>query len=110
MLARLSGVSLLPEADLRARATDALARAWSATAGVAVPDGPAASGEARDVPDGRPILELQTTSYETLVRSPIVAEFVERLTRRAAAADPADPQLLEDALRIGLNAFLESLP
>ncbi len=110
VLARLSGVSLLPEADLRARATDALARAWSATAGVAVPDGPAASGEARDVPEGRPILELQTTSYETLVRSPIVAEFVERLTRRAAAADPADPQLLEDALRIGLNAFLESLP
>lgn len=99
VIARLSGVSLVAEGELRARATAAFSRALPGT-------GPSRPG----TPVGdAPVLELAAASFEALSRSPVVAEFVERLGRRADAAG-ADPRLRAEALRIGLGAFLESLP
>ncbi|MFM8411871.1 MAG: exonuclease SbcCD subunit D [Alphaproteobacteria bacterium] len=103
VLARLSGVSLLAETELRARATAALGRAWS--------EAPSRERweRSRAGVEGGPLLELQAASFEALASTPVVAEFVERLSRRASE-EGVEPRLLGDALRIGLGAFLESLP
>ena len=91
VLARLSGVSLLAETELRARATSALARV-----------------RARPGTSAAPVLELHAASFERLARSPVVAEFVERVERRASIHG-TDARDVAEALRIGLGAFLESL-
>lgn len=106
VLARLTGVSTASESELRERATAALERAWRETPPGTAPDEPRAA----EAPGPAPILELQATSYEALARTPIVADFVDRLGRCVAAEAPGDDRLLEEALRIGLGAFLESLP
>jgi DNA repair exonuclease SbcCD nuclease subunit len=99
VLARLAGVSTETEATLREAATTALARAWSAAGGNA-------AGPAAEAPE--PILELQVASYAALAQTPVVGEFVARLA--ACAPRDAEPKLLATALRLGLGAFLESLP
>ncbi len=99
VIARLSGVSMVGETELRARATAALSSAARE----------AHASRARPSVDDVPVLELHAASFDSLARTPIVAEFVERVTRRAREAGD-DPRLLGDALRLGLGAFLESLP
>lgn len=99
VIARLSGVSLLPETELRARASKALGRS---------PGPPRDQVGAARAGEGSPTLELQAASFEALASVPVVAEFVERLERRVREQTD-DPRLLGEALRIGLGAFLESL-
>ncbi|HZR81336.1 MAG TPA: metallophosphoesterase [Candidatus Binatia bacterium] len=100
VLARLSGVSTESEAALREAATTALARAWKRPAGAGAPAGTA------EIPE--PVIELHVASYAALAQTPVVGEFVSRLVASGKAGD--DPRLLETALRLGLGAFLESLP
>jgi DNA repair exonuclease SbcCD nuclease subunit len=97
VLARLAGVSTESEASLRESATAALLRACNA----------AASPE--QTSEVGPTLELAVTSYAALASSPVVAEFVSRLTLRHGNDAEKDSKLVEAALRIGLGAFLESL-
>jgi DNA repair exonuclease SbcCD nuclease subunit len=104
VLARLSGVSTESESALRDAATAAIARACAA-AGTTSPTG---SSPIADTPE--PILELRATSYAALSQTPVVAEFVARLTASLPAEAERDPKLLETALRLGLGAFLEALP
>lgn len=103
VLARLSGVSVVPESTLRALAEKALERAWSHPAAVPL-------GDADDPEASVPILELMTTSYATLAQIPVVGEFVSRLESCAKADPSVDRRTLETALHLGLAAFLESLP
>jgi DNA repair protein SbcD/Mre11 len=100
VLARLGGVSTESEAALRETATAALVSAWGAHA-CAPEDGSTA--------DPLPVLELAVSSYAALANTPVVSEFVGRLTACSGGEDERDPKLLEAALRIGLGAFLESL-
>lgn len=101
VLARLAGVSTLDEPTLREAADKILRRTWGASAE------PKAQGT-DDV--SAPILELAVTSYPQLAQIAVVSEFVSRLTGTARSAGVKDPRLLDAALRLGLGAFVESLP
>ncbi len=101
VLARLAGVSTESEAALREAAARALARACGV---------PAETGDASALGQPFPILELHVASYAALAQTPIVAEFVARLATCAGGEAAREPRLLETALRLGLGAFLESLP
>lgn len=104
VLARLSGVSIESESALRDAASAALTRAWSGSATAA---GSAAPADGAETPT--PILELHAASYAALAQTPVVAEFVARLSSSGGEA-AKDPELLATALRLGLAAFVESLP
>lgn len=107
VLAKLGGLSLATEADLRESAERALTRAF---AGATAP-APTATPTDPDDPDASvPILELEVASYPSLAETPIIGEFVERLGTCAQAEGIEDPAVLQAALRLGLEAFLESLP
>jgi DNA repair exonuclease SbcCD nuclease subunit len=106
VLARLEGVSLVPEKELRETAERTLSRAFAGAGPLPVseathPDDPEAS---------YPILELATSSYASLAETAVVTEFVERLEACARAEGIDDPAVLQTALRLGLEAFLEALP
>jgi hypothetical protein len=103
VLARLSGVTTAGEAALREAANRALTRAWGAPLGTGAPSRADDAGSA-------PLLELTATSYPQLAQIAVVSEFVNRLTACARSSDVKDPQVLETALRLGLGAFVESLP
>ncbi len=107
VLAQLTGVSTLSEAKLREAAARELARAFGLPT-IEVEDAAASSADAgATLP---PILDLQVTSFAALGQTPVVAEFVARLEACATAEGHAEPRLLEAAQRLGLGAFLESLP
>jgi hypothetical protein len=105
ILARLSGISVLPEAELREAATRALAQAFAL--------GPRTSASLESLAENPEasfaLLELVTTSYATLAQVPVVGEFVDRLAACARAEGLDDALVLQAALRLGLDAFVESL-
>ncbi len=107
VIARLRGVSVVSEAALRDAATRALDRAFGG-AGAPLPNTLASNPSAPDA--SLPLLELETVSYPALADLPVIGEFVERLEAGARDDGIDDPAVLDAALRIGLEAFLGSLP
>lgn len=107
VLAKLSGISLSSESDLREAAERALTRAFS---GAHAPTPSTISGDPNDPDSSLPLLDLAATAYPALADVPIVGEFVERLDSCARADGIDDPAVLDAALRLGLDAFLEALP
>lgn len=107
VLARLRGISLSSESDLREAADLALTRAF---AGAHAPTPSTVSTNPEDADASIPILGLRASCYPALAEVPIVGEFVERLDARARADGIDDPGVREAALRMGLDAFLEALP
>lgn len=103
VIARLSGVTTEPEAALRAAAEKLLARAWASPVALAPPQPGAERPTA-------PLLELAVACHPQLAQVTVVSEFVSRLVACANGSDVKDPATLEEALRLGLGAFVEALP
>ncbi len=107
VLAKLSGISLAPESELREAAEIALSRAFGGTNAT---ETQTVSTDPDDRDASVPILELEAAAYPALADMPIIGEFVERLDACARAQGIDDPAALQAALRVGLDAFLEALP
>jgi DNA repair exonuclease SbcCD nuclease subunit len=120
VIARLTGVAMEPEAAMRSAGERALAQAWESAAG-ALP-----TRAIDEIDASSPELELAMVSFAQLAEVAVVREFIGRVRARlhtpgpavtfssggagASQAAGAEAATLHAALRLGLGAFLESLP
>lgn len=107
VLARLAGVSLESESALREAAERALTRAF---AGANAPTPSTLSSDPNDPEASLPILDFAIAAYPALSDLAIVGEFIERVEARAREDGTEDPEVVQTALRMGFDAFLEALP
>lgn len=107
VVARLEGVSLAAEADLKEAAERALSRAF---AGASAPAPSTLSTDPGDPEASLPLLDFAVASYPALSDLAIVGEFIERVETRARDEGESDSAAVEAALRLGFDAFLEALP
>lgn len=105
--ARMHGVSIVAEEELREAAERELRRAF----GGSKQSSPSTISLDPSAPDASvPILELDTVAFPSLAEIPLVGEFIERLESCARDEGIEDPAVLEAAWRIGLQAFRRSIP
>lgn len=106
IIARLAGIALESEVDLRKAAQDELDRAFARDFPEEGESPPAEAGNL----ETRPVLELATTSFDTLAEIPVISEFVERVQSVNPNEEASDLEVRQAALQLGLAAFREMLP
>lgn len=107
VLACLSGFVTVPEDELRQAAEGALQRAFRTAHGNEASN--EASGDDDPAWRSQAILELEARSFAHLADVPVVAEFIDRIHMQMEEGRETDPEVIQTALRLGLDAFLEGL-
>lgn len=101
VLACLSGFVTIPEDELHEMASTALERAFRHTHAEESDADPAWRSEVE--------LEIAARSFAHLAEVPVVAEFIDRIQVRMEEGRETNPEVIQAALQLGLDAFLEGL-